>query len=68
MQVARVAPGVRHEPKAETVRVLIAKDEVMIALSLSDLLEAEGYEVILTSDGAEALAEARRLGSTLGDL
>jgi len=41
------------EPKAETARVLIAKDEAMIAPTLSDLLEAEGYEVILASDGAE---------------
>jgi DNA-binding response OmpR family regulator len=43
------------EPKAETARVLTTKDEAMIAPALSDLLEAEGYEVILASDdGAEA--------------
>ena len=50
------------------VRVLIAEDETLIALSLSDLLEDDGFEVTLASDGAEALAEARRLGSSLGAL
>jgi CheY-like chemotaxis protein len=40
----------------------------MIALSLSDLLESEGYEVTIASDGAEALAEVRRLGNALGVL
>ena len=54
--------------KADTVRVLIAEDEAMIALSLSDLLEAEGYEVTITSNGAEALTEAKRLGSRLDAL
>lgn len=49
-------------------RVLIAEDEALIALSLSDLLEEEGYEVILASDGVEALLEARRLSGTLGAL
>ena len=34
--------------------MLIAEDEALIALTLSDLLEAEGYEVIVASDGAEA--------------
>jgi CheY-like chemotaxis protein len=57
-----------REPKAGAVRVLIAEDEAMIALSLSDLLEAEGYTVTLVSDGAQALAAAQRLGSALDAL
>jgi len=56
------------EPKTGAVHVLIAEDEVLIALSLSDLLEAEGYEVSVVSDGVEALAEVRRLGSSLNVL
>ncbi len=47
------------------VRVLIAEDEALIALSLADLLEAEGYEVLVAPDGAAALAAARRLGDAL---
>jgi CheY-like chemotaxis protein len=47
------------------VRVLIAEDEALIALSLADLLEAEGYEVLVAPDGADALAAARRLGDAL---
>jgi CheY-like chemotaxis protein len=43
------------------IRVLVAEDEVLIALSLSDLLEAEGYEVTVAADGAEALTVARSL-------
>lgn len=50
------------------VRVLVAEDEALIALSLADLLEAEGYEVVLAPDGADALEEVRRLGDALGVL
>jgi two-component system cell cycle sensor histidine kinase/response regulator CckA len=56
------------EPIADAVRILIAEDEAMIALSMSDLLEAEGYAVSVTSNGVEALAEVRRLGSELSAL
>jgi CheY-like chemotaxis protein len=48
--------------------VLIAEDEALIALSLSDLLEAEGYKVSIARDGVEALAEVRRLGEELDAL
>ena len=50
------------------MRVLVADDEALIALSHADLLEAEGYEVALASDGAAALDAARRLGAELGAL
>src|SRR5919112_6131796 len=50
------------------VRVLVAEDEALIALSLADLLEAEGHEVVLAPDGADALDAARRLGDALGVL
>jgi CheY-like chemotaxis protein len=50
------------------LRVLVAEDEALIALSLCDLLEAEGYEVDLAADGVEALDAARRLGAGLGVL
>jgi CheY-like chemotaxis protein len=56
------------KPEQQAVRVLIAEDEAIIALTLCDLLEAEGYEVTMTSDGVEALTEARRMGNTLGAL
>src|SRR4051812_37418368 len=48
-----------------TVRVLLAEDEAMIALTLSDILEAEGYEVTIAGDGAKALARARQFGEAL---
>src|SRR4051812_19587165 len=47
------------------LRVLIAEDEALVALSLGDMLEADGHEVELTFDGAAALAAARRLGAAL---
>ena len=50
------------------VRVLVAEDEALIALSLADLLEAEGHDVVLAPDGAEALDAARRLGDALAAL
>ena len=50
------------------VQVLVAEDEALIALSLADLLEAEGHEVVLAPDGADALDAARRLGDALGVL
>jgi CheY-like chemotaxis protein len=46
-------------------RVLLAEDEALIALSLADLFEAEGHEVVVAPDGADALAAARRLGDAL---
>jgi CheY-like chemotaxis protein len=54
-----------REPGLRVVRVLIAEDEAMIALSLADLLEDEGYAVTVVGDGAAALAQARRMGDTL---
>jgi CheY-like chemotaxis protein len=50
------------------LRVLIAEDEALVALSLADLLEAEGYEVVVAADGVEALVEARRMGDALDAL
>ncbi len=45
--------------------ILIVEDEAMIALSLSDILEAAGYEVSIAGDGVAALAEVERLGARL---
>jgi CheY-like chemotaxis protein len=45
--------------------VLVAEDEALIALSLADLLEAEGYDVHLALNGTAALAAARSLGADL---
>jgi CheY-like chemotaxis protein len=47
------------------MRVLIAEDEALIALSLADLLEDEGYAVTIAGDGTAALAQARQMGNTL---
>ena len=47
------------------LRVLIAEDEALVAMSLQDLLEADGHEVELAFDGVAALAAARRLGTAL---
>ena len=52
-------------PNSMAVRVLIAEDEALIALTLSDILEAEGYEVTIAGDGAKALHMARQLGDAL---
>jgi CheY-like chemotaxis protein len=50
------------------LRVLIAEDEALVALALSDLLEAEGYEVDLAFSGDAALATARQLDVSLAAL
>ena len=47
------------------LRVLIAEDEALVALSLSDMLEADGHVVELTFDGAAALLAIRRLGTAV---
>jgi CheY-like chemotaxis protein len=54
-----------REPKVVVVRVLVAEDEALVALSLADLFEAEGHEVTVAADGAEALEQARRMGEAL---
>lgn len=40
------------------LRVLVAEDEALVALSLADLLQADGHEVVLAHDGADALVKA----------
>jgi CheY-like chemotaxis protein len=57
--------NVLSKSTARMVRVLIAEDEAMIALSIVDLLEDEGYTVTTAGDGATALAQARRMGNML---
>jgi CheY-like chemotaxis protein len=47
------------------LRVLVAEDEALVAMSLADMLEAEGHEVEIAGNGAAALAAARRLGAAL---
>jgi CheY-like chemotaxis protein len=54
-----------HSASPTSVRVLIAEDEALVALALSDMLEAEGYDVAIAADGAEALGMAQQLGSAL---
>ena len=39
-------------------RILVAEDEAILAFSLADLLEAEGYDVTLAFDGEQALERA----------
>ncbi|MBL6459116.1 response regulator [Belnapia sp. T6] len=58
----------RGQPHPMPLRVLIAEDEVMVALSMADLLEDEGYEVTVAGDGAKALVAARQLGDDLSVL
>jgi len=41
-------------------RILIADDEPFISKSLGFILRKEGYEVVVASDGEEALLEAER--------
>lgn len=50
--------------------VLLAEDEHLLAMLLGDLLEGEGFEVILAADGVEALerAGARHVDVLLTDL
>ena len=43
-----------------SLRILLAEDETLIAMTLVDALEAEGYIVTMAGDGAAALVEARR--------
>ena len=54
----------RGDSRRGTV-ALVAEDEVLIALSFADILEAEGFHVTVANDGAQALAVARRMGDTL---
>jgi DNA-binding response OmpR family regulator len=44
-----------------TGRVLIVEDEPHIVLSLTFLLEREGFETVVAADGEEGLEQVRRL-------
>jgi CheY-like chemotaxis protein len=57
--------GDRQAAPPSAVRILIAEDEALVALSLSDMLEAEGYDVAIAGDGAQALGMAQQLGNKL---
>lgn len=47
------------------LRVLIAEDEALVAMSLHDLLDSDGHEVEVASNGDAALSAARCLGGLL---
>lgn len=61
--MTQIRPGPGAAPQAETrtqpLRVLIADDDRDSALSLSTLLELEGYTVLAVHGGQEALDAAR---------
>lgn len=46
-------------------RILVVEDDDLLALTICDLLEAEGHVTMLAADGEEALAE---LGRRVPDL
>ncbi|HLT78719.1 MAG TPA: response regulator [Ferrovibrio sp.] len=41
-------------------RILVVEDDTLLALTICDLLEAEGHVTLHAADGEEALAELRR--------
>lgn len=45
--------------------VLVAEDEALIAMTLSDMLEGDGHEVHVAFDGTEAMQTAQHLGQAL---
>lgn len=47
----RLVPG----PEAAPATILVAEDDEPIRLALREVLEVEGYQVIVAADGAEAL-------------
>jgi PAS domain S-box-containing protein len=52
-------PGVAQGPSAQKGRVVVAEDDVTVREALGDVLEGQGYVVLLASNGAEALALLR---------
>ena len=43
------------------LNIILAEDDALVAMVVADWLEAEGHSVIVTADGVQALAAARRL-------
>lgn len=41
-------------------KILVVEDEIVVAMSVEMVLEAEGYAVVLATDGREGLALAER--------
>lgn len=52
------ASGLPTNPR-RTLRVLVAEDEAAAATALADLLQREGYEAMVASDGLQALDMAK---------
>lgn len=52
------ASGLPTNPR-RTLRVLVAEDEAAAAMALADLLQREGYEAMVASDGLQALDMAK---------
>lgn len=65
--VEGAAEGARRMAEAGGATVLLAEDEPAVRMLAVRTLEAEGYNVIATSDGAEA-AEAFRAGRVAPDI
>jgi PleD family two-component response regulator len=55
---ARVAP--RKARYSQVRRIVIAENEPMIRATISEYLNDEGFEVVLATNGAEALQYARK--------
>jgi two-component system cell cycle response regulator len=58
--IVRPAAGVSDLPTGSKRRILVGEDDEDQATTIEDFLVGEGFEVVLTRDGAELLERARR--------
>ena len=46
----------QSSPETQTVVILIVEDEILVRMSISDILQDAGYHIVEARDGVEALA------------
>jgi CheY-like chemotaxis protein len=51
-------PRVQRGRRCKVQKILLVEDEVVIAIVLGQILEEEGYDVVLAADGADGLTKA----------
>lgn len=60
------APATRADVIAPPLRILVAEDQPEVRLLMHRMLTRAGYDVVVATDGREALQRAEEMGDSLG--
>jgi CheY-like chemotaxis protein len=65
LEVAHAKRSEHSSSKGNKLKIIVADDEPLIALTVSEILEDEGFEVMTVADGKAAVEAAREISPDL---